>query len=109
MAKSAIAQALEELKEKLVGASVTELPEVSGSDNGKALIVSGGKWDKGSIPAELPAVSGSDNGKALIVSEGAWAAGDLPVELPAVTDADVGKVLTVDAEGHWVAAALPGT
>ncbi len=56
---------------------------------------------------ELPAVTASDNGKALIVSEGAWAKGSLPVELPAVTASDAGKVLTVNAEGAWVAAALP--
>ena len=57
--------------------------------------------------SNLPAVSASDNGKALLVAEGVWAAGALPAELPAVTAADAGKVLTVNAEGQWVAAALP--
>ena len=54
--------------------------------------------------ANLPAVTSADNGKALLVSGGKWQKGSLPVELPAVTAADAGKVLTVDAEGHWVAA-----
>lgn len=55
----------------------------------------------------LPSVSSSDNGKALLVSAGKWQKGTLPTELPAVTSADAGKVLTVNAEGQWVAAALP--
>ena len=59
------------------------------------------------VGGELPAVSASDNGKALLVSGGEWAKGDLPTELPAVTSADKGKVLTVNDDGHWVAAALP--
>lgn len=48
----------------------------------------------------LPAVSGSDNGKALLVDNGAWAAGNIPAVLPAVTSADNGKVLKVDS-GDW--------
>lgn len=53
----------------------------------------------------LPAVTADDNGKALLVSGGEWGAGTLPAELPAVTAADAGKVLTVNAEGQWEAAA----
>lgn len=53
----------------------------------------------------LPAVSSSDNGKALLVSGGKWAKGALPSQLPAVTASDAGKVLTVNAEGQWAAAA----
>lgn len=79
MAKTSVAIAVEALAEKLVGVDVTELPAVSASDNGKALMVSGGKWGAGAIPSQLPAV----------------------------TAADAGKVLTVNAEGQWVAAALP--
>ena len=79
MSKSESTKALEAIADKLVGAAVTELPSVSGSDNGKALLVSGGKWQKGAIPSQLPAV----------------------------TAADAGKVLTVDSSGNWVAAALP--
>ena len=59
------------------------------------------------VGGNLPAVTNDDNGKALLVSGGEWQKGDLPVELPAVTSADAGKVLTVDANGKWVAAALP--
>ena len=50
-----------------------ELPSVSGSDNGKALIVESGKWKKKAIPSQLPAVSGTDNGDVLTVVEGVWA------------------------------------
>ena len=51
------------------------LPEVSGSDNGKALIVSGGKWTVSNIPSQLPSVTSSDEGKILAVnSSGVWAA-----------------------------------
>ena len=79
MGMSGTTKALNEIAEKLVGVDVTELPAVTASDNGKALLVSGGKWDKGSLPTELPAV----------------------------TAADEGKVLTVNSSGQWVAAALP--
>lgn len=58
--------------------------------------------------SNLPSVTKSDEGKALIVnSSGKWAKDVIPAELPAVTAADAGKVLTVSAEGEWVAAALP--
>lgn len=51
-----------------------ELPSVSGLDNGKALIVDGGKWTKKTIPSQLPEVTApTDNGKVLAVVEGAWA------------------------------------
>ena len=94
----------EELAKIAEREGASNLPAVTADDNGKALLVSGGKWGKGSLPVELPAVTADDNGKALLVSGGAWTAGSLPTELPAVTASDVGKVLTVDAEGHWVAA-----
>ena len=82
--------------------SSKELPSVSGSDNGKALIVSGGSWTKKAIPSQLPSVSGTDNGKVLTVVEGSWAKATLPVELPAVTEDDNGKVLKV-VDGVWTA------
>ena len=47
------------------------LPKVTSTDNGKALIVSGGKWVKGTI-ATLPAVTAEDNGSTLQVVEGVW-------------------------------------
>ncbi len=81
MAKSDMTKAMESIADKLVGVSVTE----------------------------LPAVTGSDNGKALIVDEGAWAAKAIPSQLPAVTAEDEGKVLTVNSSGEWVAAALPSS
>ena len=62
----------------------------------------------GDVTAEaLPTVSAADNGKLLGVSSGAWAAVPAPTELPTVTASDAGKVLTVNAQGQWVAAALP--
>ena len=52
----------------------------------------------------LPTVTSSDNGKALLVSGGKWEKGALPSQLPAVTSADSGKILTVNSSGEWVAA-----
>lgn len=66
-----------------------------------------GKIAQREVVTSLPTVTSSDNGKALIVSGGEWTKQALPVELPAVTSSDAGKVLTVNAEGQWVAAALP--
>ena len=62
----------------ITSGATAELPAVSGSDNGSALLVSSGKWAKGEIPAELPSVSATNNGQVLTVVEGAWAAADLP-------------------------------
>ncbi|MBR4711515.1 MAG: hypothetical protein IKP10_05735 [Clostridia bacterium] len=103
-----MANALQDIADKLVGVSVTELPEVSAADNGSVLKVSGGKWAKGSETVELPAVTSDDKTKVLTVNnDGQWAAAAIPSQLPAVTSEDVGKVLTVNAEGQWVAV-LPG-
>ena len=52
----------------------------------------------------LPKVTGSDNGKALIVSSGKWTAENIPSQLPSVTAADEGKVLAVNSSGVWAAA-----
>ena len=90
----------EQQKEDMLNSK--ELPAVSGSDNGKALIVNSGKWEKKKIPSQLPTVSGTDNGKVLTVVEGSWAKADAPVELPAVTAEDNGKVLKV-VDGVWTA------
>lgn len=60
------------------------LPEVSASDNGKALQVVNGAWATGSLmPEGLPAVSEIDNSKGLIVSSGAWSIGNIkdPIEI----------------------------
>ena len=89
-------------KEKADLMSAKELPGVSSTDNGKALIVDGGKWTKKAIPSQLPSVDSEDNGKVLTVSEGEWAAATLPAELPAVTADDNGKVLKV-VDGAWAA------
>ena len=109
MAKSDMTKAMEELAEKLVGVSVTELPEVSAADNGYVLMVVNGKWAKAAIPSQLPAVTASDEGDVLKVnSSGEWANDAILQELPEVDAEDVGKVLTVSADGEGVAA-LPAT
>ena len=75
MGMSSTAKSLADIAEKLVGVEVTELPAVTADDNGKALLVSGGKWGAGTIPAELPAVTAEDEGKVLTVnSSGQWVA-----------------------------------
>ena len=56
----------------------SQLPAVSGSDNGKVLKVANGAWAKGSETTELPSVSSTDNGKVLKVENGAWTKGDAP-------------------------------
>ncbi len=100
-----IAKSVETIAEKMGDVTAEALPSVSAADNGKRMGVSGGQW--AAVAAELPAVSASDNGKVLGVSGGQWGKMDPPTELPAVTAADAGKVLTVNAQGEWVAAALP--
>ena len=55
MAKSDNTKALEAIAEKLVGVSVTELPAVSASDNGKVLMVVDGAWAVSELPADSSA------------------------------------------------------
>lgn len=104
-----MANAIQEIADRLVGVSVTELPEVSGADNGSILKVSGGKWGKGSETVELPAVTSENAGQVLMVNaEGQWVAAAIPSQLPTVDKTtDAGKVLTVNSDGEWAAAALP--
>lgn len=74
-----MANAIQDIADKLVGVNVTELPVVSASDNGKVLMVVDGKWAAAAIPSQLPAVTSSDSGKVLTVSaQGAWGAAALP-------------------------------
>ena len=69
-----------------------ELPSVSGSDNGKALIVEEGEWTKKTIPSQLPEVTApTDNGKILTVVNGAWAKAS-PYTLPEATAETLGGV-----------------
>lgn len=65
---------LKQIADKLNGVTVSALPSVSASDNGKVMTVVSGAWTKAAVPTELPAVSASDNGKVLKVVNGAWAA-----------------------------------
>lgn len=55
MAKSDNTKALEAIAEKLVGVSVTELPAVGVSDNGKVLMVVNGAWAAAELPADASA------------------------------------------------------
>ena len=74
-----MANAIQEIADKLVGVSVTELPAVTASNNGQVLMVVDGKWAAAAIPSQLPAVTSSDSGKVLTVSaQGAWGAAALP-------------------------------
>ena len=74
-------------------AAATELPVVSGADDGDVLGVVSGKWAKMTPPTELPAVSGTDNGKLLGVSSGAWNKVNAPAEF---------KVKRITASGTTV-------
>lgn len=87
-------------------AAATELPVVSGADDGDVLGVVSGKWAKMSVPTELPAVTNVDDGNVLGVVSGNWAKMSVPTELPTVGGTDSGKVLTV-SNSNWVAANLP--
>lgn len=49
------------------------LPAVTDADNGMALLVQEGAWDKGTLPSGLPEVSEFDNNKSLRVVNGEWA------------------------------------
>lgn len=81
-----------------------KLPEVTDADDGKALGVKQGKWDKMDVDIELPVVTTDDNGKVLMVSEGNWGKSDLPNSgLPEVTAEDNGDILKV-VEGAWAKA-----
>jgi len=73
-------KAMEDIAAKLVGVSVTELPEVSAANNGQVLMVVDGQWAAAAIPSQLPTVDKTT---------------------------DAGKVLTVNSDGEWAAAALP--
>lgn len=61
---------------KMIDGAENQLPKVSSSDNGKALLVKSGKWSKQPI-SQLPAVTAEDNGKVLKVVDGEWAVASL--------------------------------
>lgn len=67
-----------ETMRKLMQGADNQLPTVSSSDNGKALLVKSGKWAKSKLPDALPSVTTADNGKVLMVVNGEWAVADLP-------------------------------
>lgn len=53
------------------------LPSVSESDNGKTMVVEGGKWVASTAPTGLPEVTTDDDDKVLIVVDGVWVAGSI--------------------------------
>jgi len=73
---------------------VTELPSVTGANDGNVLIVENGEWTTGEVPvpetaSDLPDVTTSDNGKVLMVVNGEWTTSDYPLsfqEIRAITD-----------------------
>lgn len=66
-----------ETLEKMISGADNQLPKVTSTDNGKALIVKSGKWAKQDIPSQLPEVTADDNGKVLMVVDGEWAVASL--------------------------------
>lgn len=76
-----------------------ELPAVTQSDKGKALIVNNsGKWSVGNV---LPVVSVANEGAVLMVgNNGTWGADYVPAELPEVSADDDGDMLKV-VSGEW--------
>lgn len=79
----------------------SNLPDVTGSDDGKVLTVVNGAWDKDDVPKELPTVASTDNGKLLEVVSGQWAVGARRDDLPAVMASDAGKIMQVTDNGFW--------
>lgn len=66
------------IAEAVGAAGESELPSVSGSDNGMLLGVSSGKWAKVAAPTELPAYSATQNGMVLGVVDGTLTWVNLP-------------------------------
>ena len=69
-------QAIHLISTVIASAIAGALPSVSGTDNGKILMVKSGKWAK--ADAELPKVTATNNGQVLTVVSGAWANANLP-------------------------------
>ena len=70
------AEAIHLISTVVASAIASALPSVSGSDNGKILMVKSGKWAK--ADAELPAVTATNNGQVLTVVSGKWQNANLP-------------------------------
>ena len=79
----------------------TNLPAVTGTDDGKVLTVVSGAWNKAAVPKELPTVGSTDNGKILEVVAGQWNVGARRDDLPTVMPSDAGKILRVTDNGFW--------
>lgn len=80
----------------------SDLPEVTGDDNGDILAVSSGTWGKSDTLKPLMGVDVANTGQIPIVSgAGTWSLTDYPAnELPTVTASDNGSVLMV-VNGAW--------
>ena len=90
----------------VAAAAASELPPVSGTDDGSVLTVVSGKWAKAALPKELPTVTEDDNKKVLTVVNGAWNKADAPGELFVVNVIDGDDDYVTDKSLSDIRAAL---
>ena len=76
-----------------------QLPSVSGTDNGKALMVSGGKWQKSSLPDAGADTKGLVKQAANVAESSATSVADLKTDLNALLAAlKAAGIMVADAE-----------